>query len=165
MFRQVELPTAVEGRMFLHRMPGRGGDSLAAVWDSVRAEKISCIVSLADLEETRRKSPAFADAIENASLPCERICFPIPDFGVPDDSEKFRALAHALADRLRNADRLVIHCGAGIGRTGTLAVCVLLALGEQLGDALRTVEAAESHPETSEQISLVEWFAHQVQSR
>ena len=34
---------------------------------------------------------------------------------------------------------MLLHCGAGIGRAGTIAIAVLLAMGEPLDGAARTV--------------------------
>ena len=54
---------------------------------------------------------------------------------------------------------MLAHCGAGIGRTGTLAASVLVFLGVPLDQALETVHAAGSYPERPEQLELVEWVA------
>ena len=84
---------------------------------------------------------------------------------MPGDREAFWALANRVAKRLTAGDRMVIHCGAGIGRTGMLAVCVLLALGEPPARAEQAVSAAGSHPETEAQRALVSWCAARSPSR
>jgi hypothetical protein len=55
--------------------------------------------------------------------------FAVADYGIPEDRETFWHLAQCLAAGLHSGERVLIHGGAGIGRTGTLAICVLLALG------------------------------------
>jgi protein tyrosine phosphatase len=44
-----------------------------------------------------------------------------------------------------------IHCGAGVGRTGTFAVAVLMELGYDLSSALGEIEPLGSWPETQRQ--------------
>ncbi|WP_371413796.1 protein-tyrosine phosphatase family protein [Meiothermus sp. PNK-Is4] len=161
MFRRVELPSGVTGLLLLHSMPGRN-EPLENVWREIRNTRIDCIVSLASRREIREKSPDYADAIAAGRVPCDRLEFPITDFGVPEDRPAFYTLARDLATRLRAGQRLLIHCGAGIGRTGTLATCVLVALGEPLESAKRSVSAAGSSPETAEQRELIAWCAHQA---
>ena len=52
-----------------------------------------------------------------------------------------------------------MHCAAGIGRTGTLAVCVLLALGLGAAEARAAVRSAGSSPQTAAQEDIVHWAA------
>ena len=54
-----------------------------------------------------------------------------------------------------------MHCGAGIGRAGTMAACVLLALGESTTDAVRTVATHRvfAGPGNASQWALVEGVA------
>lgn len=156
MFRSVTLPGDVTGRLRLHRMPGLN-EFLQAVWDELRSEGIRHIVCLAEPDEIRSRSPDYAAAIEANTVPCAMTCFPIEEFGIPEDREAFWSLASDIAGQLTAGSAILIHCGMGIGRTGTLAVCVLLALGASRNDAERAVAAAGSHPETADQRGLIDW--------
>lgn len=164
MFRPVDLPEEVPGGLFLHSMPGRC-EPLEQIWQRIRSDRVDVIVSLAAIDEAREKSPEYAEAVEAGTIPCELHPFPVDDYGVPEDQRSFWVFAQGLARRLSEGQRLLIHCGAGIGRTGTLAICVLLALGESLKAASETVRAAGSHPETAEQRELTAWCARQVLDR
>ena len=64
-----------------------------------------------------------------------------------------------ITGRLESGENLLIHCGAGIGRTGTLAASVLISLGKNLNESLDAVRSAGSNPETEEQMDLVKWVA------
>ena len=139
-------------------MPGRAAP-LQGTWDAVDQEGIEAIVCLAAPEEIRAAAPTYAAALEARATPCAVEPFPIRDFGVPGDREAFWALAARVSRRLAGGGRVLVHCGAGVGRTGTLAVCVLLALGEPLARARETVASAGSHAETAAQEALVAWCA------
>lgn len=150
MFRPVQLPNGVAGSLRLHSMPGRR-EPLEQVWEQVRSEGIQVIVCLAGLDEIRTKSPRYAAALETKAVPCTLEAFRVADFGVPEDREAFWSLASKVAEKLSSGGRVLIHCGAGIGRTGTLATCILLVLGESRPQAEKAVSAAGSHPETAQQ--------------
>jgi len=60
---------------------------------------------------------------------------------------RFRAALAALAARLRAGAVVLVHCQAGIGRTGTTAACLLRELGLDTEAALGRVRAAGSGPE------------------
>ena len=59
-----------------------------------------------------------------------------------------------MARDLIDGRRLLTHCGAGIGRTGTLAT-VVLALHEPLDAADQAVRAVGSGPEDAKQEELI----------
>ena len=163
MFRSVRLPAGIPGTLRLHSMPGRE-EPLKEVWEEIQSEGVQIIVCLAGLEEIRTKSPAYAAALEARTTPCLVESFPVADYGVPDDREAFWSLASKTARQLRTGNRVLIHCGAGIGRTGTLATCVLLALGVPRAKAEQAVSAAGSHPETPGQRKLVSWCVDRAQA-
>jgi len=160
MFRPVVLSSDLSGSLYLHSMPGRYEPLSNSVFE-IEEKEIDIVVSLNSLDEIREKSPAYANAIDENSLPFERLEFPIVDFGIPKDTVAFLNLAENLADRLQSGENLLIHCGAGIGRTGTLATSVLTILGNDLNESLEAVRTAGSDPETEEQMDLVRWVADQ----
>lgn len=88
------------------------------------------------------------------------VWFPIHDLGAPGVREA-RLLLGELSERLHAGDNIVMHCAAGIGRAGTMAVCLLMALGVGKDDALATVAAARpmAGPEAGAQLDLVEALA------
>jgi protein-tyrosine phosphatase len=156
--RRVALPSGIEGSLLLYAMPGRG-EALERTWRDLADARVDVIVSLASLDETRLESPEYAAAIVAGTVPCERLELAAPDYGVPEDRSAFCDLVLDVAARLRAGQRVLVHCSMGIGRTGTLAVCVLVALGEPVEDAERVVSAAGSTPMSREQGDLVAWYA------
>jgi hypothetical protein len=156
--RALELPPDVSGRLLLHGMPGRG-EPIDAAWSWVRAEAVDGIVCLTGDDEIGARSPAYSAALAAGTVPCAVERFPIPDFGAPNDRSAFWQLAMSVAARVTEGQRILVHCGAGIGRTGTFAACVLLALGQPRARAEQAVRHAGSHPETPAQQELVAWCA------
>ncbi len=156
-FRRLQLPLGVTGQVYLHSMPGRYED-----WDRFEAaaadSHIQAIVCLADAAEIASKSPSYAKALRG-KLPYTHYRCPIADFGVPADKDDFAAFIDSVAKRVRAGECVLVHCGAGIGRTGTFAGCLLIALGCSFDAAYAALKAAGSDAETNEQRSCVRWFA------
>jgi protein-tyrosine phosphatase len=161
MFRPVKLPTGVPGRLLLHSMPGRL-EELDAAWTQVTTDAVRLIVCLVPASEISEKSAAYGRAIETGTIPCQLRQFEIPEFGVPHDRAGFWKLARDVAGRLRGGEAVLIHCGAGIGRTGTLAASVLIALGETANRAEEAVAQAGSGTDRAEQRELIAWCATQA---
>jgi len=161
MFRAVALPNGVRGRLLLHSMPGRR-ELLQSAWAAAKQEGVKVLVRLAGLAEIRLKSPEYADALTNGQVPFEVLACEIPDFGVPDDRGAYCAVAREIAKRLQGGEAVLVHCGAGIGRTGMFAVSVLVALGESVKSAEKAVSLAGSCAETDDQKEFVAWCASQL---
>lgn len=157
LFRRVRLPEAVAGRLYLHSMPGRYEPLEASFAEVARLgiDRIICLVPPAEIEAA---SPSYAQAIEEGRLPCHREAFSIPDFGVPEDRRAFAGIVSSTASRLQEGERVLVHCYAGIGRTGTFATCVLLALGLSAAEAESAVREVGSQPEILAQRQLINWF-------
>lgn len=158
MFRRVELPARVPGRLLLHSLPGRY-EAIESVWHQVRIESVRAIVCLVEKDELREKSFAYAQELEAGTVPCSVLTFEIPDRGAAENREGFWALAGDVAERLQSGEAVLIHCAGGVGRTAMLAICVLLALGELASDARSVVSRAGSTVETTPQSNLISWCA------
>jgi protein-tyrosine phosphatase len=161
MFRRVDLPARIPGRLLLYSMPGRY-EAIETVWHQVRSETIGAIVCLAEKDEIHEKSSEYARALEAGTVPCSVLPFEIPDRGAPEDRRAFWALAGDVAKRLQSGEAVLIHCAGGVGRTATFAISVLLALGESASNARSVVSRAGSTVETAPQSNLVLWCAAQM---
>lgn len=82
------------------------------------------------------------------------IHFPVKDRGLPSSFSATQKLVTQLHTDIFNGKNTVIHCRAGIGRTGLLASAVLLRNGLDTAAALALVSKARgvTIPDTEEQI-------------
>lgn len=161
LLRTLPLPPDIPGTLYLSGMPGRYG-VFERERDRIIAEGVDTVLCLNPLEEIEHRSPAYAAALELGEIPWQQWMFPIPDFDAPDDREAFLAQIRTAADHLRKGGKLLVHCTAGIGRTGLAATCLLIELGMSRQAALDTVRASGSRPEAKEQLALIEWVARQL---
>jgi protein-tyrosine phosphatase len=91
----------------------------------------------------------------------EFLRFPIKDRGVPESAKDARAFVSDLSHRLSEGLAVLVHCRAGIGRTGMIAACCLIASGMTPDDAFaRIAEAPGTRvPDTEDQRRWAEGFA------
>lgn len=148
-FRRVKLPEKVPGRLWLHRMPGRK-ESLEEAWETIVKNGIKRVICLATKDEIRVKSPTYAKALANV-VPWNHVWFPIPDYDIPESVESFSVTTKYVGDALMAGENILIHCGAGIGRTGMFAIGVVFGLGFSAEYSTELVKAAGSGPETDAQ--------------
>jgi protein-tyrosine phosphatase len=157
-FRSVDLGGRARGRLYLHHLPGRF-EPVEEVWSEVRELDVVTVVCLLPDREIEEKSPGYAAALRAGTVPAQVWRFPIRDFGSPDDVRRFGDLARRAAERLESGDSILVHCAAGIGRTGMFATAVLLALGFSADEAAARVRAAGSRPERPEQVAALRGLA------
>lgn len=94
----------------------------------------------------------------------ESVRLPIEDRGLPVDRAAVVRVAQQVAARLREGARVLVHCRAGIGRSGMIAGCVLAELGWRSGRTILerlTAARGVGVPDTEEQ---AEWLAGYVRS-
>ncbi|MFO1328658.1 MAG: tyrosine-protein phosphatase [Rubrivivax sp.] len=156
-FRALELPAATAGRVWLSSMPGRL-EGWPAFLDEAAAHGIERVLCLNPLYEVERLSPAYAAAIAEGSLPFAWTHLPMLDFGLAEQVDGYRRTLDDVADEVVAGRIVLLHCAAGIGRTGTTAACLLKRLGSPTAQALARVRAAGSNPESALQQGLIERF-------
>ena len=85
---------------------------------------------------------------------------PVPDLHAPPIADAI-PLVEGLVAHLEAGRTVLTHCGAGIGRAGTVAAAVLIATGATVEDAVTTVAASRpgAGPEAGAQTQLLRALA------
>jgi hypothetical protein len=150
------------GRLAMSRAPGWTGD-LHQELAQIRSEGIRSVLALIEDDDIRfwgmaKCADDYVAVVAEEGLALHR--HPIPDHGVPASLPDFVATIAGLNDRLRGGESILVHCVAGIGRTGLATACSLVALGAELDEAVAIVRATNAFRiETAGQLRFVEDFA------
>lgn len=158
-----ELPFKLKGKIFRSAMPFCVYDEQRTLFAQFQKCRVSAVLVLAGRTEClERAGVDLIDFYTERGL--QVIHLPIPDFGVPRKAVVQRVLQKVI--RLANdGNNIVIHCFAGVGRTGTIAACLA---GEVFGDsgmeAIRRVRTwiGDGSVETREQKRFVIEYCAEV---
>lgn len=165
------------GRLGMTIAPGVIGDSAEGGWErdlGTDLERITrnygadVLVSLMEPHECA--GCGIPDLLARAgAVGLTVIAFPIADASTPrdDQTEAYAALIAHLLRLLEDGNTLVVHCRGGLGRTGTVAACMLVARGHDADSAIGLVRKVRSpHAvETRGQEAYVRRFAGQWRVR
>lgn len=135
---QVAELTGAGGAIGICPMPGRTGD-YAADLAVVVAWQPDLVVTLAETGELAARGANGLPA-DLAAAGIGWLHVPIPDFGTP--SRALRARWADVSIRLQGCNRLLIHCMGGCGRSGMIALRLLIDTGETPETALTRLRAA-----------------------
>jgi protein-tyrosine phosphatase len=139
------------GRLWLCGKHFIGPDPEAALLE-VDADTVVC---LNEADELSDRYPAYVEWLR-ANHPVRAVWHPIPDLHAPHVAEAIELLA-GLRTRLASGQTLLMHCGAGIGRAGTMAAGLLITMGVPLEEAAAHVGAHRpmAGPEAGVQLQLL----------
>lgn len=163
------------GRLGMTFAPGMWAGSVGGRWErdlaaDMRAleeeHEANVLVSLMEKHEYRGYQ--IPELLEKDTIGgIEILRFAIKDMGVPQEaeSERFQTFVKYVVQRLEQGQNVVVHCRGGLGRTGTLAACVLVALGQHTArEAINAVRAARKGTvQTREQEDFVWLFEETLQ--
>ncbi len=130
-----------------------GPDPEAAV-DRIGADLVVCLNQRHELED---RYPSYVDWLRTDP----RVRWvPVPDLGVPT-IDVAAELARSVSSSLDAGRTVLAHCGAGIGRAGTLAAAVLVVRGATVAEAVAVVAASRptAGPEAGAQLLLLHELA------
>jgi atypical dual specificity phosphatase len=84
---------------------------------------------------------------------------PVPDFHAPTQDQLVTAVASTVS-AVAAGERVALHCAAGLGRSGTVAACYLVELGQDWAAAIDSVRAVRPGAiETADQAAAVKAYA------
>jgi protein-tyrosine phosphatase len=140
--------TGTPGLVGMTLCPGRKGHGASQIHNrSVDADvttmlemdpKVDALLGLMEAFEYRMlQADTLAHKCREQSI--DYLWYPMPDGGTPRDMRSARSVVNAVVQKLRYGENIVIHCKAGLGRTGLLASCILIRLGWSAEDAMRIV--------------------------
>jgi len=158
---RIPLPDGVPGTLWLCGKHAIGRDQRKVIDEVGGAATVVCLV---ERHEVADRYPDYVEWLDRPDA-TDAVWFPIPDLHAPEPA-RAAALVDELVRRVGAGETLIVHCGAGMGRAGTIAVCVLNRLGVAVDDALATISTARpgAGPEVGAQRSLVEQLAERVRS-
>jgi protein-tyrosine phosphatase len=156
-FDQIPLPAGVAGRLWLCGKRFIAPDPEAAL-DLAGATAAVCLCEAAELTA---RYPGYVNWL-SANIPTRALWFPIPDLHAPGLEQAIDLLAK-LRVRLEEGQTLLMHCGAGIGRAGTIAAGLLITLGVPLGDA--TAQVAAHRPMAGPEVGAQTELLHALTTR
>ena len=143
-----------DGILALAPLPGRGGhyrEDLA----HLRDWRPALVISMTTPEEMTRHGVADLGAdIQDTGT--RWIHLPVDDFGIPgaEQMEAWHGASKAALAALDGGGRVLVHCLGGCGRSGMVALRLMIEAGEDRDTALRRLRALRiCAVETAEQMA------------
>jgi protein-tyrosine phosphatase len=153
------IPGPWVGRLATAARP-RGGDWLEDEIAAWKANGVAVVVSALTRQEANYLD-LDREEVVCKSFGVEFLSFPIPDVDIPGSIEAVEAFLAPIQAKLGSGQCVVVHCRMGIGRSSTLAACLLVMAGVAPDDAFQRICKARgcAVPDTPEQKRWVEGFA------
>ncbi len=166
------------GRLGMTMAPGMKADTTHGEWrwerdlsaDMEKLKELKTDVLVSVMEEHEYRSYEIPDLYERDEVEgIEILRFPIEDMNIPREAEaeEYQTLIGDIVKLLGDGKTVVVHCRGGLGHTGTVAACVLVALGRHSAkEAISVVRAARKGTvQTTEQEDFVRRFEQAIRER
>jgi protein-tyrosine phosphatase len=147
---RIPLPIA-GGALWLCARRDVASDPDAAL-SATEAHAIACLLPIDELEMS---TPGYLEWLR-ANRGGRALWFPVSNYSAPGASVALPFL-RMIEARLHASEGVVMHCAAGQGRAGTMAVAVLMLLGVARDEAVLTVRShrAFAGPGNAAQVNFV----------
>lgn len=162
------------GRLGMTIAPGKCNFGMSAVWkrdleaDLVHLREeysVDILVTLLEAAEMRKLGIPHLQQRVNAHGMQNR-WFPIPDFSTPTDLQGLIDLVQYILAAIDQGKTVVVHCRAGLGRTGLVISSCLTALGYTPHEAFTLIrQVRPGSVETPAQEAYVNQFVHAWKER
>ncbi|QIE46842.1 protein phosphatase [Pseudohalocynthiibacter aestuariivivens] len=137
------LPVA-GGILALAPLPGRS-DDYAADLAHLRDWRPALVISMTTMAEMQAEGAGdFGQDVQD--MGSRWVHLPVEDFGTPnrDQQEAWQAASRAALAALSGGGRVLIHCRGGCGRSGMVALRLMIEAGETPDAALARLRAVRS---------------------
>ncbi len=158
----IEFPLGFSGRVFRSPMPFTAYDPFEMLFKQYQEQEVSVVVLLVEDEQCIARTGRNLRLFYHEKG-MEVIHLPIPDFGVPSLPALEEAVQSAI-DRANQGKNIVVHCYAGLGRTGTFLACLARRAFGMTGDqAVKWVRSYLSPAiETPGQVRVIQEFGRDL---
>jgi protein-tyrosine phosphatase len=136
-----------------------GPFSQGQTWEEIKTGEIDLVFMLLEKQEylvyTGRDLPEY---YRSAGL--EVVHEAVPDFGIPENQESWNKALHYAVDALADGRNILVHCLAGLGRTGTFLACLATDLTDRNAyEAVQWIrELIPGAVQTDEQVLFVQQY-------
>jgi protein-tyrosine phosphatase len=156
------------GQIGLTFAPGKKHQGMHFMWDRSLEQDLDRLrneyqtdVLISLIESHEFEAVQIPDLIAQAQArEMQTIWFPIPDMSVPNSMDELILLVQKILLNAKQNKTVVIHCMGGLGRTGMVAACCLVAWGYSAEEAIETVREIRQYSiETQQQEDYISEFA------